>query len=56
MDRYDMFDGHITNEDGTWTYESIGLGEPLPPVLARLTQEERLALSLIKVRASGPHN
>ena len=49
VSRYDMFDGHITNADGSWTYESIGVGEPLPAVLACLSMEERLSLSLIKM-------
>jgi hypothetical protein len=38
-------DGHRTAADGTWRYASIGIGEPLPPVLACLTSDERLALS-----------
>ena len=33
-----MFDGHVTLADGSWRYGSIGIGEPLPPVLAALSQ------------------
>ena len=43
--QYDLMDG--VQADGT--LEDIGLGSALPPVLAVLTTEERLALSVVKV-------
>eukprot|EP00966_Prymnesium_polylepis_P166535 3849635-Prymnesium_polylepis.2 len=45
--QYDLFDGHAQTAE---SYRSIGLGEPLPAVLQSLSMEERLSLSLIKVR------
>ena len=48
--RYDLMDG--VQPDGT--LEDIGLGSALPPVLAVLTAEERLTLSVVKV-AAWPH-
>ena len=46
--QYDLFDGH-SSTSGQWTYESIGVGEPMPEPLAALSCDERIALGVVKM-------
>ena len=47
--QYDLFDGHTSSDGLSWSYESNGVGEPVPEPLANLTCKERMMLAVVKM-------